>query len=106
MGAGTMTVIGLRIIALIAALVVVGLGAWCKGARFDHVCNVLTILIAKFIIHDVEIRGGAVLQRLQPEALTAQQWRDFFTAATTGTTRIWIAIVGVGISPIFAKWKA
>jgi hypothetical protein len=97
MGAGTKALIGLRIVALIAALAVVGLGAWCKNARFHDFCKVLTALPAKFIIHDLEIRGGAVIQRLQPEAVTAQQWRDFFIAATAGTTRIWITIVGVSI---------
>jgi hypothetical protein len=38
-----------------------------------------------------------VLQRLQPEPLTAQQWRDFFAAATNGSTRLWIALVAVRI---------
>jgi hypothetical protein len=41
------------------------------------------------------MRGSAVLQRLKPEELVAQDWREFFVQATSGTTRIWITIVAV-----------
>jgi hypothetical protein len=98
MGAGSKVIIVLRVLALIAALAVVGLGVWCKNLRFERVCNMLIVSTAKFILHDVEIRGGAVLQRLQPEPLTAQQWQDFFSAATNGSTRLWIALVAVRIA--------
>lgn len=44
MGAGTKVVMGLRVLALIAALAVVGLGAWCKCACSCAICNILTVL--------------------------------------------------------------
>lgn len=34
---------GLRVIALLDALVVIGLGAWCKALRRLEFCNVLTV---------------------------------------------------------------
>jgi hypothetical protein len=103
MGAGTKVVMVLRVIALIAALAVVGLGAWCKGLRLNGICKILTVFTAKFILHDVDMRGGSVLQRLQPEAVTAQQWRDFFTAATNGSIRLWISLVAVCIRDLMRR---
>ncbi|KAH6080803.1 hypothetical protein HBI67_026550 [Parastagonospora nodorum] len=81
MGVGMKVLMGIRVIALISTLIVVGLGAW-----------------SRFVEQDIETRGAAVLQRLQPEALTAQEWRDFFIAATQGTSRIWITIVAASIA--------
>ncbi|KAH8696971.1 hypothetical protein GQ44DRAFT_633618 [Phaeosphaeriaceae sp. PMI808] len=75
MGAGAKVILVLRVIALVAALAIVGLGAW-----------------SKFIIHDVEIRGTAVLRTLQLDTAVAANWRSFFKVATDGTMRIWISI--------------
>jgi hypothetical protein len=97
MGAGSKVLMVLRVFALIAAMVVVGLGVWCKSLRFNGYTRLLTSLTAKFILHEVDVRGASVLQRLQPEALTAQHWRDFFTAANNGSIRIWISLVAVRI---------
>jgi hypothetical protein len=44
MGAGMKVVIGLRAIALVTALAVVGLGAWCKEVRFEVKLILLTVI--------------------------------------------------------------
>ncbi|KAF2823031.1 hypothetical protein CC86DRAFT_469610 [Ophiobolus disseminans] len=76
MGAGKMVLMGLRTIALVSALAVVGLGAW-----------------SKYIIHDAEIRSASVLRGIPPEpANIVDYWRTFFTTITDGTMRIWISI--------------
>ncbi|KAH7091338.1 hypothetical protein FB567DRAFT_272314 [Paraphoma chrysanthemicola] len=81
MGVGSKVLMGLRVIALVAALAVVGLGAW-----------------SKFIIHDVEIRGTSVLSQLQPKPNDADIWRVFFDAVANGTTRVWISIASASIA--------
>ncbi|KAF1915965.1 hypothetical protein BDU57DRAFT_448927 [Ampelomyces quisqualis] len=81
MGAGMKVVMGLRFLALSAALAIVGLGVW-----------------SKLIMHDVKIRGDAVLRKIQLDELESQQWRAFFVAATNGTTRTWISIAAASIA--------
>jgi hypothetical protein len=97
MGAGRIVLIGLRVIALLGTLVVIGLSVWCKTTRIRKICANANACTAKFVEHDIEMRGSAVLQRLKPEELVAQEWREFFVQATSGTTRIWITIVAVRI---------
>lgn len=54
---------------------------------------------AKFIIHDVEVRGPAILERAQAPERIVGYWQEFFTAVTNGTMRIWISIAAVWICP-------
>jgi hypothetical protein len=43
MGAGSKVIIVLRVLALLAALAVVGLGAWCKNLCSQGIGNVLIV---------------------------------------------------------------
>jgi hypothetical protein len=43
MSAGMKVVMGLRVIALVTALVVVGLSAWCKNSYFESRPILLTV---------------------------------------------------------------
>ncbi|KAL5120733.1 hypothetical protein ACEQ8H_001212 [Pleosporales sp. CAS-2024a] len=83
MGAGMKVLTGIRVIALMATLVVVGLSVW-----------------SLVVVHDIKSRGAGVLQRLRPEASTAQEWRDFFIAATNANLRIWITIVAASVASL------
>lgn len=58
----------------------------------------LTRIAAKVLIHDIEIRGPAILDTvlLRPEA--EDVWRLFFEAAMTSQTRILVAIAAVRIA--------
>jgi hypothetical protein len=49
------------------------------------------------IAQDVQARGPAVLQRIQPEASITQQWRAFFVAVVNSVTRVWLLIAAVRI---------
>ena len=57
----------------------------------------LTRPVAKVIIHDMEIRGNAILEAvlLRPEA--QQAWRQLFDSAVNSQLRIWVAIAAVRI---------
>jgi hypothetical protein len=105
MGAGKIVLMGLRVIALLGTLVVVGLSVWCKTTCIGKTSANANNCTAKFIEHNIEMRGSAVLQRLKPEELVAQEWREFFVQATSGTTRIWITIVAVRTDPGFINGK-
>jgi len=65
-----------RVLAVIVALSVVGLGAW-----------------SKVIIHDIDIRGIAILETVRPEPQSAEEyWHSYFSAVLGGVVRIWISI--------------
>ncbi|KAH7378273.1 hypothetical protein BKA66DRAFT_610409 [Pyrenochaeta sp. MPI-SDFR-AT-0127] len=73
---GKTVLIGLRVLAVIVTLAVVGLGAWIK-----------------FIIHDIGIRGDGILDIISLESpIKDQDWRDYFTMVLSGVTRIWVSI--------------
>ncbi|KAF2478340.1 uncharacterized protein BDR25DRAFT_365527 [Lindgomyces ingoldianus] len=75
MGCGTFVLAGFRTLAAVVALGVVGLGAW-----------------ALTIIHDVEVRGNAVLDTVLLDASKEDTWEDFFDAAVGSQMRICVAI--------------
>jgi hypothetical protein len=56
----------------------------------------LTRPTAKYIVHDVEIRGASILRLIpqEPESIV-QYWRSFFSAITNGGMRVWISIAAV-----------
>lgn len=97
MGRGKVPLIAVRVLALVFALGVVGVGAWCMQSLTSTMISaiVLTFVIAKFIIHDVEIRGTAIIELIRPPQTTEQYWRDYFTTVLNGVTRIWISIAAV-----------
>lgn len=99
MGAGNAVLIGLRGFAVLIALAVVGLGAWCTLCRllpfWDVVILVLTTPTAKVIIHDAEVRGDLVLDLAGLPADREEAWRSYIDDAVNSQTRIWIAIAAV-----------
>lgn len=66
----------LRVLVVIVAMVLGGLGAWTK-----------------VILHDIDIRGVAVLESVGLESSSDEQfWRNFFDTVLGGIPKIWIAI--------------
>ncbi|KAF1945598.1 hypothetical protein EJ02DRAFT_509285 [Clathrospora elynae] len=85
MGRGKPIFMVLRVLSLIAALGVVGLGAWTK-----------------FIVHDVDVRGTAIIEMIRPEQSKEQYWRAYFTAVLNGVVRLWISIAGAAFASLAA----
>ncbi|KAI8938218.1 hypothetical protein NX059_005879 [Plenodomus lindquistii] len=66
----------LRALALVLALVALGLSAW-----------------SQYVVHDFEIHGPAALDAVSSESPdSAKNWRDYFTAARNAVPRICISI--------------
>jgi hypothetical protein len=49
----------------------------------------------KFIMHDVDVRGTAILEiaRLAPQSV--QTWSQYFSSVLSGVARMWISIAAV-----------
>ncbi|RAR01457.1 PC4-like protein [Stemphylium lycopersici] len=76
MGYGKSILLSLRVLALIIALGVAGLGAWTKS-----------------IVRDIEVRGNAVVDDVEPESQEMKQlWRQFFATVLDEEVKIWISI--------------
>ncbi|KAF2195857.1 hypothetical protein K469DRAFT_19903 [Zopfia rhizophila CBS 207.26] len=75
MGCGGFLLTGLRVLAILGAAGVIGLGAWDKA-----------------LIHDVEIRGFAILDALQLETQIESDWREFIDVALASVLRVWVTI--------------
>ncbi|CAA9956920.1 hypothetical protein PTMSG1_00528 [Pyrenophora teres f. maculata] len=76
MGCGKWTLLFIRVLALLVALAIVGLGAW-------------SIVITR----DIRARSTAVIEMVHPKSeRIGRMWEKFFILAVNGIMRLWISI--------------
>ena len=95
MGAGAAILTTLRVLGVIAALAVVGLGAWGMLYHARKLQWTLTNRADIIMVHDVEVRGSVLLDAVNIPQDKEDAWQAFFDAVVNSQTRIWIAIAAV-----------
>ncbi|KAG9190354.1 hypothetical protein G6011_08442 [Alternaria panax] len=83
MGHGKSILLSLRVLALVVALGVLGLGAW-----------------SQVIIRDINGRGAGILEMVQSEPQMVQLWRDYSDTVQNGAVKVWISIASAAFASL------
>lgn len=100
MDCGKFILTGLRVVQIVLAAAVIGLGSWGELLSNTGKASESEMLMVEQVthtIHDIEIRGDVILRTTTPlDPCQRDAWTTFFSILTGSQTRIWIAIAGVG----------
>ncbi|KAF1836396.1 hypothetical protein BDW02DRAFT_521314 [Decorospora gaudefroyi] len=83
MGKTKTILLALRVLALVVALAVVGVSAWTK-----------------YIVHDIDARGTAILETVRLGSQSTELWQEYYSVVVNGVIRIWISIAAAAFASL------